>query len=135
MGQALSKTVTYESTECANCGVEVWMPATILRLRLQDKRSFYCYNGHALSWSGPNEDERKIQRLNEQVARQARRIVFAENAQAAEERSHIATRGHLTRAKRRTAAGVCPCCNRSFKQLRLHMRSQHPEHLEAQRIP
>jgi hypothetical protein len=45
-------------------------------------------------------------------------------------RSHAATKGHVTRKKRqleRVASGVCPCCNRSFVNLRRHMKTQHPE--------
>ena len=32
-----------------------------------------------------------------------------------------------TRLKNRVASGVCPCCNRTFKQLAAHMSRQHPE--------
>lgn len=31
-----------------------------------------------------------------------------------------------TRLKNRAKAGVCPCCNRTFKQLAAHMKTQHP---------
>lgn len=41
-------------------------------------------------------------------------------------RSRNVTRGHLTRIKKRVSCGVCPCCNRSFENLRRHMASQHP---------
>lgn len=33
-------------------------------------------------------------------------------------------------AKRRTAAGTCQCCNRTFKQLAAHMKNKHPEYLK-----
>ena len=32
-----------------------------------------------------------------------------------------------TRLKNRVGKGVCPCCNRSFANLKRHMASQHPE--------
>jgi hypothetical protein len=35
-------------------------------------------------------------------------------------------KGHATRITKRAKAGVCPCCNRTFKQLAAHMASQHP---------
>lgn len=35
-------------------------------------------------------------------------------------------KGHATRITKRAKAGVCPCCNRSFENLRRHMASQHP---------
>lgn len=50
---------------------------------------------------------------------------------AKEKKSKIAIKGHHTRLKKRIANGVCPCCNRSFKNLHLHMENQHPEYLES----
>lgn len=47
-----------------------------------------------------------------------------------EKRSKIAIKGHHTRLKKRIFNGVCPCCNRTFKNLHLHMENQHPEFLE-----
>lgn len=38
-----------------------------------------------------------------------------------------AQKGQNTRLKKRIAAGVCPCCNRSFANLREHMAGQHPD--------
>ncbi len=46
-----------------------------------------------------------------------------------EVRSKRAVRAHLTRSKKkleRIAHGVCPCCNRSFQNLRRHMSVKHP---------
>lgn len=47
------------------------------------------------------------------------------------ERSAAAQRGVLTRLKNRVAAGVCPCCHRSFKQLSEHMKMKHPDYTEV----
>lgn len=38
-----------------------------------------------------------------------------------------AARGQVTRLKNRAAAGVCPCCNRTFHQLVRHMAAKHPD--------
>jgi hypothetical protein len=32
------------------------------------------------------------------------------------------------KARKRAAAALCPCCNRSFVQLRRHLASQHPDY-------
>ena len=32
-----------------------------------------------------------------------------------------------TKAKKRSIAGTCPCCHRTFRQMALHMRNKHPE--------
>jgi uncharacterized protein (UPF0212 family) len=45
-----------------------------------------------------------------------------------------ATRTLKTQLKKvhvRVGHGVCPCCNRSFAQLRRHMAAKHPEYAEA----
>lgn len=36
------------------------------------------------------------------------------------------------RLKKRVAAGVCPCCTRSFQNLRRHMATKHPEHASSE---
>lgn len=45
-----------------------------------------------------------------------------------ERRAHAATKGQLTKTKKRIANGVCPCCNRSFANLERHMAGQHPDY-------
>ncbi len=35
-------------------------------------------------------------------------------------------KGALSKANRRVKNGVCPCCNRTVKQLAAHMKSKHP---------
>ena len=43
------------------------------------------------------------------------------------ERRASAARGQVTKLKNRAAAGVCPCCNRQFQNLKNHMATKHPE--------
>lgn len=38
-----------------------------------------------------------------------------------------AQRGVTTRIKNRVKHGVCPCCQRTFRQLAAHMKSKHPD--------
>lgn len=42
-------------------------------------------------------------------------------------RSRDGMKGALNKVKKRVAHGVCPCCNRTFKQLAMHMAQMHPE--------
>lgn len=44
----------------------------------------------------------------------------------AAERRVSAAKGQVTKLKNRTAAGVCPCCTRSFENLKRHMATKHP---------
>jgi len=63
-------------------------------------------------------------RQRERADNYARRAVAAEHSQRT-------TKGHLTRIKRRVAAGICPCCNRTFRDLGRHMKGQHPGYAEV----
>lgn len=59
----------------------------------------------------------------EESARLAKRLDYQERAVKA-----AGTRA--SKLKLRAANGVCPCCNRTFKQLAAHMSSQHPKYAE-----
>jgi hypothetical protein len=83
----------------------------------------YCPLGHNWIFSGEGEAEK----LAKQLERERKRLAATRDLLTHEERSHAATRGHLTRTKKRVAHGVCPCCNRTFKQLAAHMKNKHPE--------
>ena len=91
----------------------------------------YCQCGWGYANNGENA------RLKRELAAETKRKEWAEqDAKLARDRaarvehSARATRGHLTRVKRRVAAGVCPCCNRTFKQLARHMSAKHPAYAE-----
>jgi hypothetical protein len=45
----------------------------------------------------------------------------------AAERSAAAAKGNVTKLRKRAAAGVCPCCNRTFLALQKHMAHKHPD--------
>ena len=72
-----------------------------------------------------------LEKAKEHADHLERRLVMEKNRLKAEERSHSATRGHVTRQKKRAAAGVCPCCNRTFKQLARHMERKHPNYTKG----
>jgi hypothetical protein len=62
---------------CANCGVEFWMTDGLERARRRDGSSFYCPNGHSLSYA-PTEDQKQIKELEGQLEsqrRQHRRLI------------------------------------------------------------
>lgn len=115
----------------SDCNVLFGLNADYDEAKRRDHSSFYCPNGHSQHFPGESKEERLRRELHnttlekERAERNAR--VERERREAVE-RSEAATRGYLTRIKNRVAAGVCPCCTRSFKQLARHMASQHPEY-------
>lgn len=84
----------------------------------------YCPLGHTHAPAGKGEAEKLRERLADERARSGRLAARADQAEARRRAQKAAT----TKARKRHAAGVCPCCNRSFKQLRRHMASQHPDY-------
>lgn len=114
--------------ECINCSIRWGVSKLFDRQRRGDKKSFYCPNGHPQAYTESEADRlRKALETSKQQnamwqddARQQR-----QRAEAAE-RSASAQRGVVTRLKNRAAAGVCPCCNRTFVNLQRHMAGKHP---------
>lgn len=103
------------------CGIRHAIPSELAR-QLVEGSTVYCPLGHSYVTRETRGD-----RLQRELEQERSRRSATLDLLAHEERSHAATKGHLTRAKRRSAAGLCPCCNRSFEQLRRHMRTQHPD--------
>lgn len=85
--------------------------------------SIYCPLGHQYQPVGEGMAAKLERRLKREQDERAR--VTAEREQA--EASARSYKGAATKARKRSAAALCPCCNRSFVQLRRHMASKHPE--------
>lgn len=114
----LKRTVTeeYPLVECSQCGIRFAVPAAWVQQRREDHTSWYCPNGHSQHWPQETDAEkwrREAQRLKQQLAQKDDEIAAAE----------LRTR----KLTKRVSAGVCPCCHRTFRQLALHMKKQHPQ--------
>lgn len=84
----------------------------------------YCPLGHTHAPAGEGEAAKLQRRL--QAEREAAARARAQRDQV--EASLRAQKAATTRAKKRHAAAVCPCCQRSFVQLRRHMATKHPDY-------
>jgi hypothetical protein len=124
----------FEEQECISCFVRFGVPKGFTAARRQDKRSFYCPNGHSMSYTRSTADElrdqlaakeREAQNAKAEAERERRWRIEAREDQRALERRLAAQRGVTTRMKNRVANGVCPCCNRTFVNLQRHMASKH----------
>jgi septal ring factor EnvC (AmiA/AmiB activator) len=105
------------------------MPQGYLDNRRNDKASFYCPNGHSMSYRESEADRlrRERDRLKQDQARleEEKREAWA-TANAQRERAEKAEKA-TKRLKKRTSAGTCPCCSRTFANMAEHMKHQHPE--------
>lgn len=122
---------TWLSTEtCCKCGLVFAMPSDFMRLRRDDHASFYCPAGHGQHYTGATE----AQKLKRDLERKEVELADARaRANRLAEERNAAAKAHR-KMRMRVANGVCPCCNRSFGNLRQHMHSEHPEFGEQQTL-
>ncbi|MHB8492459.1 MAG: hypothetical protein ACYDA6_09655 [Solirubrobacteraceae bacterium] len=119
------------------CGMRHAVPAELRDYQLRQHRDglaqtdIYCPLGHSYIISGKGEAEK----LREQLEQEQRRLQAARDraarigaARDQAEASARAYKGAATRARTRAAAAVCPCCKRSFVQLRRHLATKHPDY-------
>jgi crotonobetainyl-CoA:carnitine CoA-transferase CaiB-like acyl-CoA transferase len=118
------------------CGMRHAVPSELYDFQWRQHRdgkpvtSVYCPLGHTHVPAGESEAEKLRRQLKwAQDRRNAERDLRQHT-----ERQLIAQRAAATRARnqrdriqQRAAAGVCPCCNRTFKQLARHMKAKHPD--------
>jgi len=129
MGAVFQISARLESTgPCPTCGIEFAMPEHPVAQRRLDKRSFYCPNGHTQSYTKSELEtlRAKLTAQEQATAKEKQRREWAEQNVEREKRSNAALRGEMTKVKNRVGNGVCPCCTRSFTNLRLHMTTKHP---------
>ena len=112
--------------QCGNCGVWHAIPQVMYDSCEKEGGYWHCPNGHS---RGFNEGS-----LRNQLKKETKRREWAEqNAKSIQieldetERRRIAQKAATTRLQKRAKAGVCPCCNRTFKQLAAHMKNKHPK--------
>lgn len=130
----IERTQTLETETCCNCGVLFAMPKSWQRQFRQTHQLFYCPAGHPQHYTGESDAD-TVQRLSGQLDQLKTRNQALSDANA-QTRSQLdyqrrATKANATRlrkVKHRVAHGVCPCCNRTFKQLAAHMAGQHPQY-------
>ena len=112
-------TVVIEPFTCANCGVAFGLEARYERAQREDRKAWYCPNGHSQWFPGQDihEELREAQaRLND---------VRAERDRLAGDNMTLAQKNR--RLGSRAKAGVCAFCNRSFQNVKRHMDGQHKE--------
>jgi hypothetical protein len=114
-------TITFTSTLsteiCCSCGVHFAIPELLQKKLRETHNNFFCPNGHPQHYTGKSEAEKlreELKRKEQELADTVKQKLEVEN--------------EMIRTKKRIAAGVCPCCNRTFKQLAAHMKNKHPHY-------
>lgn len=130
---ALNINQRYEVVYCCKCSMPFAVPASIRSGWVEQGDNFYCPSGHSQHYT-----ESDVQKLKKELAQEKKYKEWAlqaanQNRDRADtaEKSRNAYKGIANKIKTRIKSGVCPCCNRTFKQLAAHMKNKHPRfHIE-----
>lgn len=112
---------------CCSCYMHFAMDSAFNKKCLANHQTFYCPAGHGQSYTGESE----VQKLKRENQALASRVAWAETEAEEAKRQRKVARAQLTRTRNRIAAGVCPCCNRTFQNVARHMAGQHPDYVEV----
>lgn len=131
------ETTTYATITCGadGCGVQYALSKEFRDERVKDHGTFYCPNGHRRHYAGRNEAEelqRKLDEQGERFERERQSHQRTERSRKLLARQRAAAKGQVTKIKNRLANGICPCCNRTFKNVARHMQSKHPDYVEKE---
>ena len=120
-GLTYTKTITMITEHCCNCGVIFGITSDMQDDLKNTKKQFYCPNGHSQHYTGKS-DSQKLKELESDLQRKKQELEIEKRNRISAE--HMAEK--LNKKLKRVHNGVCPCCNRSFENLRRHMETKHP---------
>jgi hypothetical protein len=128
-GLAFQLAEQFEVIYCCNCKMSFAVPARVRAVWVEKGGTFHCPQGHPQHYT-----ESDVQKLRKQLERTERERTWAQDnakaerlAREATERRLIGQKAAKTRLRNRIKNGVCPCCTRSFVNLREHIATKHPD--------
>ena len=136
----LTTSVTLSTLSCSECQVLFALTNGFIAKRLEDRKTWYCPNGHSQWYPGKTEEQKRkeveaqLEASQKTTQRLRTSLREAHEQTAAERRRTAAYKGALTKARKRIGKGTCPECRRHFPALREHMATQHPD-LSTQESP
>lgn len=125
---------------CSACKALMWIPLPLEQAaRHSEDIHFWCAYGHKQHFGRGETEENKLRRerdrLAQQIAQRDDEIRHQRERLEASERSAVALKGQITKLNKRVSAGVCPCCTRSFTNLRRHIATKHPNYGDDNIVP
>lgn len=121
--QIQGEVIDFTQMECGNCGIPFFVPTRWRRNKIEAHGSFHCPNGCVRVYLKQTEAEK----LKEEI----------ENLKLQKEKEHeelqnkwldaVIEKNKVEKRLKRVNKGVCPCCNRTFINVQLHMKTKHPE--------
>lgn len=132
-GQRFNTDTTLVVVSCPSCFVKYAIPDSFNRSALAypgDSANGWdicCPFGHTWHYTGESIKD-KLRDERDRAARLAAELDQAQASLKGTRMNAARTRKELKSVKTRVAAAVCPCCNRTFKQLARHMENKHPNY-------
>lgn len=137
MAKTIELAIALHVLECCACGITFAYAEAYDRELRESHRTFYCPNGHPQSYKAKTEAEK----LRDQLTKERQqldqvkadrewyreRLDETRKSEAAVTRRLTAHKGIVTKLRNRVGKGVCPCCHQKFKDLRDHMKAEHPD--------
>lgn len=111
---------------CGNCGVVFGLEQTFMSQKRQNGQLFRCPNGCSVCY-GDNTLKKQLDATQRALTAAKCEIATERNAKWAALEDAAKEKLARKRLKKRVMAGVCPCCSRSFENLRRHMQTKHPK--------
>lgn len=113
---------TFVIIECCSCAMRFAVPEQWNAKRRETKAEFFCPNGHRQAYTESEAD--RLRRERDRLKQDAARL---EDELSSERRQREDAERKAKRLQRKAAAAECPCCSRTFGNLRAHMARKHPE--------
>lgn len=112
-------------TQCGTCAVWHTVPEIVYECHRREGGFHSCPNGHQRGWDkGTDAIERENTRRERDLLKQNEACLLEEIDQANKRAANAEKK--VVQIKKRAAAGLCPCCNRSFQNVQRHMKTKHP---------
>lgn len=126
--QSGEKVVTREITEfvlveCCECATPFLMSTKLNTILRNNKNTFYCPFGHQQGYYGKNEAEKLKDELAKIKSDKEKEITELQDKWLDE----MSRANKLDKQLKKVHKGTCPCCKRSFQNLKNHMETKHPD--------
>jgi hypothetical protein len=117
---------------CCKCKVKMWIDDALneAAIAARGEIPFYCSYGHRQFYLAGESEETKLRRERDHLKQDAARLEERANElliESIRERARAEKAEKATKLlKKRSSAGTCPCCARTFSNMATHMKRQHP---------
>lgn len=124
---------------CYYCKSQIWIPVELYNsCKRSSKIGFFCAYGHEQVFAREETEEAKLRRerdrLVQQMAFKDDQIRSALKKAGEAEAARVKLAKEAKAMKTRVSAGTCPCCHRTVSQMARHMKTKHPNFIQAHEV-